>query len=209
MITATREPDASPGPRFALIRDTTGLAWAVRTDTPADVYDTLAEFVATEPSPAALGDEPRHAAEYLTAVGGRVVCGPAYIFPRGVAVPDHRPNVAVVEDIAAIDRHFSGWSQEEIQQRQPLVGVLEDGYAVSLCFCARRSEVAAEAGIETAEPYRGRGLAPLVAAAWAASVRMEGLVPIYSTQWSNKASLAVARKLELQQAADNWNIVDS
>ena len=33
------------------------------------------------------------------------------------------------------------------------------------------------------------------AAAWARAVRASGLIPLYSTSWNNKASLAVARKL--------------
>lgn len=209
MITATREPGASLGPRFALIRATTGIAWAVRAGTPPDVYDRLAALLASEPPITRPGDEPRHAAAYLTAVGGRVVCGPAYTFPKDLSDPARRSEVVVVEDIEIIDRRFVGWSQDEIQQRQPIMGVLEDGQAVSLCFCARRSEGAAEAGVETAEPYRGRGLGPLVAAAWAAAMRREGHLPIYSTQWNNSASLAVARKLGLQPAADNWNIIDT
>ena len=38
--------------------------------------------------------------------------------------------------------------------------MVEDGDAVSVCFCARRSSAAAEAGLETAAAFRGRGLGP-------------------------------------------------
>jgi len=53
------------------------------------------------------------------------------------------------------------------------VAVKEDGHAVSVCFCARRSEKAAEAGLETAEAYRGRGFGPQVTVAWALAVRAD------------------------------------
>lgn len=208
-ITSTREPGSSAGPRFALIRSTTEAAWAVRRGTPTDVIDTLAALVADEPPLRVVGDEPHGAAQYLAAVGGRVVCGPAFAFPEAAGEP-HRDqaDVAFVDDLATISRHFSGWSQQELPTRQPVVGILEDGYAVCLCFCARRSDAAAEAGIETAPRHRGRGLAPRAAAAWAAAVRAEGLLPIYSTQWDNAASLAVARKLGLETVADDWTLVD-
>lgn len=135
--------------------------------------------------------------------------GPAFIFPPGVedAEQDHA-DVSGIEDLSVISHHFSGWSANELPGRQPILGILKDGLAISLCFCARRSEVAAEAGIETVAPHRGHGLAPRVAASWAAAVRAEGLVPIYSTQWINTASLAVARKLGLETAASNWSLVD-
>lgn len=208
-IISTREPRASRGPRFSLIRSTTQVAWAVRSGTPPGVVDTLAALVADEPPLGVVGDEPRHAAEYLTAVDGSIVSGPAFVFPQPVGEP-HRAqhDVVLVEDLATISRQFSGWSHHEIPTRQPIFGILESGDAVSLCFCARRAAIAAEAGIETARPYRGRGLAARVAVAWAAAVQAEGLVPIYSTQWTNSASLAVARKLGLEVVADDWDLVD-
>lgn len=208
-IVSTREPGASRGPRFALIRSTTEVAWAVRAGTPANVVDTLAALVPDETPLEVVGDDPRHAAKYLTVVDGSVVSGPAFAFPEHVEEP-HRAQVDVVlvDDLATISRHFSGWTQHEMPARQPILGILEDGDAVSLCFCARRSATAAEAGIETAHPYRGRGLAPRVATAWAAAVRAESLVPIYSTQWTNPASLAVARNLGLKTVADDWTLVD-
>lgn len=208
-ITSTREPDPSRGPRFALIRSRSAVAWAVRVDTPPEVVDALADLVADEPPLEAPVREPRHAAEYLAAAGGRVVSGPAFTFPEATRPADHQaPNVVPIGDLAVIRHHFSGWSTDEIAERRPILGAVDESYAVCLCFCARRSKAAAEAGVETAEPYRGRGLAPRTTAAWAATVRAAGLVPVYSTQWSNAASLAVARKLSLETAAEYWTIVD-
>lgn len=77
---------------------------------------------------------------------------------------------------------------------------------MSVCFSARRSAMAAEAGIETVAPFRGRGYAPRVAIAWARQVRSLGLTPLYSTDWSNHASLAVARKLKLVPFAADFSV---
>ncbi|MYA61126.1 MAG: GNAT family N-acetyltransferase [Dehalococcoidia bacterium] len=77
---------------------------------------------------------------------------------------------------------------------------------MSVCFCARRSDSVAEAGLETAEAYRGQGLGTRVTAAWANAVRTSGRVPLYSTSWSNGASLAVARKLGLVAYASSWSV---
>ena len=87
-----------------------------------------------------------------------------------------------------------------------MVAVVEDGYAVSVCFCARRSDTAAEAGLETVAAFRGRGLGSQVAAAWAWAVLASGRVPLYSTSWENGASLAVARKLGLAAYASGWSL---
>src|SRR5689334_22010530 len=106
-----------------------------------------------------------------------------------------------VHDEAELSRHFSGWIAGEIRAgRGPVVAVRErgeEGHPVSICFCARRSSTAAEAGVETAARFRGRGYAQRAVTAWAGRIKAEGLTPLYSTDWSNHASLAVARKLNL------------
>jgi len=66
--------------------------------------------------------------------------------------------------------------------------------------------MAHEAGVETAPPYRGRGHAAQVVAAWARAVLELGRVPLYSTSWQNEASRAVARKLSLIRFGDDLHI---
>ena len=107
-----------------------------------------------------------------------------------------------------LECHFHGWSADEIPEREPIMAVMEGGYPVSVCFCARLSEEAAEAGVETASAYRGRGFAPRVTAAWAAAIRASGRVPLYSTGWTNTQSRAVARKLGLVLRAVTWGVGD-
>lgn len=201
-ITGTREPDPSPGPKFALIRGRTGCTWGVRADVPLAVAKQLDDLAKREPPTQDLWEPPVHSEKYITLLHGEVDSGPAFEFPEETAQPH---GAALVKDIQLLEPNFSGWTASEIPGRSPVVALFEDGLAVSICFCARRFE-AAEAGLETAAAYRGRGLGPRVAAAWAMAVRASGRTPLYSTSWSNGASLTVARKLGLKAYASAWSI---
>ena len=139
-------------------------------------------------------------------LSGPVRSGPAFAFPQDLRTPAPGREV-VIDDESPLGRHFTGWVPGEIAAgRSPVMAVCADGDPVSICFCARRSTVAAEAGVETAAPFRGRGYAPRVTAAWASAVKNTGLMPLYSTGWDNSASLAVARKLQLITFATDWSI---
>jgi GNAT superfamily N-acetyltransferase len=217
-ITSTREPGATPGPLFSLVRNANCCAWAVRADVPKDLAIELDRLAREEPPTLDLRDAPVHAARYLSLVGDRIGSGrravakarqsngPTFTFPDAIARPT---GVVVVEDEQQLERHFRGWVAGEIVAgRFPVLAVVEDGYPVSVCFCARRSDVAAEAGLETAEEFRGRGFGARVARAWALAIRETGRVPLYSTSWTNDASLAVARKLGLVAYASHWSLSD-
>ena len=202
-IKNTREPDPSPGPLFSLIRGRSSCAWAVRADIRQDVADEL-DGLARQESPIwNLRQAPVHAERYMSLVNGGVDSGPAFTFPNEIARPE---GTVFIEDPQPLDRHFQGWETSEIPERSPIVALVEEGCAVSICFSARRSNVAAEAGLETADSFRGRGLGPRVAAAWAIAVRTSGCLPLYSTSWSNDASLVVGRKLGLKAYASAWSI---
>lgn len=204
-ITSTREPQSSRGPLLSIIRSQTACVWAVRDDVPREVAEEIEKLARTEPPLEDLRSAPVHAARYLALTGGRAgFRGPAFSFPEALPAA---PDVVLVEDERLLARHFQGWQQGEIAAgRAPVMAIFEGGHPVSLCFCARRSDEAAAAGVETAAAFRGRGLAPLVVAAWAAAVRASGRAPLYSADWTNAASLAVARKLELVAHAAFWNV---
>ena len=202
-IRGTREPDPEPGPLFALIRGRTSCAWAVRADVPQEIAEELAGLAGEEPSVADFGDAPVHAERYRSLAGGEVYSGPAYAFPKTIEQP---AATVFVNEVQLLERNFRGWTAAEIPGRSPVVAVVEDGGAVSVCFCARRSDAAAEAGLETAAAFRGRGLGPQAAAAWALAVRASGRIPLYSTSWSNAGSLSVARKLGLVAYANGWSL---
>ena len=188
-IISTREPDPSEGPMFCLVRGTVSCAWAVRDDVRQDVADELDRLAWEEPSVSCFRDAPVNAERYKSLVKGKEDSGPAFMFPEEIAQPF---DTVFIEDLQLLDHNFTGWKASEVPERTPIVAVLENGQAVSVCFCARRSDTAAEAGLETAVAFRGRGFGTRVAAAWALAVRASGRIPLFSTSQSNDASLAVA-----------------
>jgi RimJ/RimL family protein N-acetyltransferase len=207
-ILSTREPGGTSGPLFSLVRGPVGCVWAVHADVPHTVAAELDRLAAQEPPIDDLHTVPVHADRYKRLLGGEdklhLFAGPAFSFPDHIPQPH---NVQILEDERLLTRHFRGWRVGELAEgRAPMWAVFEDGAPVSICFCARRSDVAAEAGLETAAPFRGRGYALRVTAAWALSVRATGRLPLYSTAWDNYASRAVARKLGLHAYAANWSL---
>lgn len=203
-IRSTREPASTPGPMFALIRGTSNCAWAVRADLPQELADELGRLARAEPPATDLQGNPVHAERYRALAGGELYAGPAFTFPEEIAPST---DTVLVGPVQLLARYFPGWTSAEIEGRSPVVALVEDGDAVSVCFCARRSGAAAEAGLETAAAFRGRGLGPHVTAAWALAVRASGRVPLYSTSWSNGASLSVARTLGLIPYASTWSLL--
>jgi hypothetical protein len=202
-IVSTREPNPAAGPAFILIRDGTTCAWAVHVDVPSRQAGELAALARSEPPVGEVTDPPRHANAYVALLGGRIDSGPVFTFPSTIAASSE---VVTITDLSQLERHLRGWTADELPERSPILGLMEDGHAVSVCFCARRSEKAAEAGLETALNFRGRGFGAQVAAAWARAILNSGRLPLYSTSWSNSASLAVARKLELSACASDWSV---
>ena len=139
-------------------------AWAVRADLPQELADELGRLARAEPPAIDLRGDPVHAERYRALAGGELYAGPAFTFPEEIAPP---PATLLVGPVQLLARYFPGWTSTEIAGRSPVVALMEDGDAVSVCFCARRSGAAAEAGLETAAAFRGRGLGPHVTAAWA------------------------------------------
>jgi predicted GNAT family acetyltransferase len=98
------------------------------------------------------------------------------------------------------------WPREGLDHGDICTAMVVDGAAVSMCSCARLTDRAAQASLETLEAYRGRGYAAVVVAAWARAVRDSGRIPFYSTPHDNVASQAVARKLGLIQYAVEFGV---
>ena len=203
--TTTREPGGMRAPSFLLVRGLHVCAWAVNVDVPASVANELDALARDEPPGAEWQAPPLHGQRYRALLDGeQVYFGPSFRFAADVQTDG--ADTCIVEDERLLGIHFRGWIPGEIAQgRAPVVAIVVDGAPVSVCFCARRSDSTAEAGVETAPAYRGRGLAPRVTAAWAHAVRETGRAPLYSTSWDNHSSLAVARKLGLSTQATFWS----
>ena len=195
-IASTREPSPGQGPAFILVRGAVSCAWAIHRDVAPEIAREVESLAREEPPISDLQTPPTHAKRYMSLVGGELGSGPAFTFPKTVS---QLVDTETVDDLRQLEAHFTGWTAAEIPDASPIVAVLEDGHAVSVCFCARRASFAAEAGLETAPPFR-------VAAAWALAMRASGRTPLYSTAWSNTASRAVARKLGLIPYAATWNL---
>jgi hypothetical protein len=218
-ITGTREPGGTRGPLFTLIRSSTAVAFAVRGDIQEPLAVELLRLAASEPPALDLRNPPAHATRYLSLLADRLVPGqalraktiqsdgPAFTFPLELTPPT---GVVRVTDESSLGPWFRGWEAGELASgRAPCLAVAEAGYPVSLCFSARSSKRAAEAGLETAAAHRGRGFGARVTTAWALAIRESGRTPLYSTFWSNGASLAVARKLGLIAYASDWSLLDA
>lgn len=205
-IVSTIEPQPTDGPSFTLIRSRAERVWAVGARVAPDLADKLVALAAQEPPLDEWRDPPRFAERYRALLCGDLVSGPALEFPDRIDGPE---GVSLIDDARVLQRHLQGWTAEEIPGRTPMAVVTVDGHAVSLCACARRTDEAAEASLETAEPFRGQGLAERVTASWAIAVRASGRIPLYSTSWENLASLAVARKLGLTTYAASWSLYEA
>ncbi len=123
--------------------------------------------------------------------------GPAFEFP------EHAPSGSgwIEVDAANAGVLAGGFDDTipEIESVQPCVASIVQGKAVAVCRTVRQTPRAVEAGVDTMEPFRGRGHGHRVVSGWASVVRREGRVPAYSTWWRNHASRRLAERLGLLQ----------
>lgn len=198
------EPDNKtiPAARLFLGRTQDGNVWRFRADLPDELCEQLNAVCSDEPP---LGEElmkpPLYLESYLRLLephtpGQNVSNGLAYQFTE-FEMPS-TPVIAVTEENSQILQGGFENFIEELPAWQPFVALAETDRAVSVCRSARITSEAHEAGVETLPEFRGNGYARDVVSEWARLVRNTGALPLYSTSWENRASQAVARKLELK-----------
>ncbi len=202
-IVSTREPNPGRGPQFVLIRRADSCAWALSSGIGDEQAGEVTRLALDEDPTSDFRRPPKHIEEYMKIVGGEFDAGPAFEFPERMPLAE---DAALIGDVERLRGSFNDWTADELPARSPIIAILEDDVPISICFCARVSELVAEAGVETAPEFRGRGMAGLATAAWATAILASGRTPIYSTSWSNGSSLAVARKLGLIACASYWNL---
>jgi hypothetical protein len=206
-LVVTNNPGRREAPRFFLGRTSHGVQYRFRADVSDDIARELSLACSEEPTGMDEGP-PRARARYLellerAAPIQREWIGPAYYFPSGL---EAQRRVEVISDRNAdlLGPHFARW-HDDFRLAHPFVALVQDGCAVSVCCSARITTTADEAGVETAEAFRGNGYAPIVVTAWAVAVRELGRMPLYSTSWQNTASRSVATKLGLVQYGSDFH----
>jgi hypothetical protein len=200
-----------PAPRFVLGRTTDGaILRRFRFDLVPRLVKRL-ELLAADEIPATnFGEQPKHFDEYLEILEGRQInMGPCFFIPPGVGsvVENSMPVIPITRNnIENYSLEGFEWLIDEIAVVQPCIAYIHQGRIVSQCRSVRISPRAHEAGLETLEGFRGRGLASLVTAGWARAVRRMGALPFYSTSRENTASQNVARKMTLYYYGDTFSV---
>lgn len=208
-IRAVNYPESPLPPRLAIGLTTEGLRWRFRHDVPTTIRATIDRLLQSESPPVDLQRLPANLAAIRAALAEDAPLedqwfGPAWYAPADLSLPTS--SVATpITDVGELGPDHQDFAID-VESQQPFVAVREDGAIAAVCFCARRSTVAAEAGVQTVEALRGRGHATAVVATWIAAVRQLGLQPLYSTSWENYASQGVARRLGLRLYGANLSL---
>jgi len=144
-----------------------------------------------------------------------VASGPNYVCEAPPALPGLAGLIRSDDPSADFSRLAppadAGWTAEEWElllssQLGPWAAVTVNGEVAALCFCARLTDLAAEAGVRTEPAHRRQGHAAAVTAAWAAQVLATGRVAFYSTSADNVASQGVAARLGLRPIGWIWQL---
>lgn len=204
------EPESEPmvaAPCFFFSRTVEGNLWRTRYDLSDDLSKTLEQLATDEPVVDDLNEPLRHAAEYEAILNVdtpvKLEGNPAYWLPE--LEPPKSAVMISPKNAALLEVHF-GWLVKTVPIYAPMAAVVVDGKAVAVCFCSRITARVAEAGVFTAEDYRGHNYATDTVRGWAAGVRATGRLPLYSTSSTNFASQSIARKLRAVQYATTYSL---
>ncbi len=196
-----------PTPRFFMSCSLSGNIWRTRCDLSDELAAELDGLAAAEPILTDLS-QPPDLTKYTQlleryAPVTNTHAGPAYYLPELDSPTD--AVTITPENMTLLQANFP-YTYGNLEERAPVVVIVEDGVAVSACFSARITPHVAEAGVHTLDAYQKRGYAAETVRGWAAAVRRMGRLPLYSTWWANTASQNVARKLGAVQYAAQFNL---
>jgi hypothetical protein len=208
-LVATRDAEPRPAPRLHLGRSAEGNVWALRADVEAPCAEEIARACAGEaPLRLAAPHRPPTCRERVVALLApveRELRGPAYVLPRDLP-RDGRARLATFEEASEWSEAFP-WLANDFSSIQPVAVAFDHGRPASICHSPRGwTQAATEAGVETLEPFRNRGLATAAVACWALAVQATGRLAFYSTSWDNHASQAVARRLSAHLYGEDWHV---
>jgi GNAT acetyltransferase len=206
-IMGLNEPGAATAPLVFIGRTAEGVVLRTGSGLDPGAEEAIRAFAATlPPALGPAGGEGERLAEIVSRFQPvtKVHAGPAFVFPAPLFPPMGATRI-YPGHIHLLHPELATLAAGFVRQR-PHFAVLRAGAAVSVCYSARASARAAEAGVQTAEQFRGLGCAALAADAWAQEIRSAGKTPFYSTNWENTASMAVARKLDLVEFGEDLHV---
>lgn len=208
-LTTTRDPERHPVPRMFMGRSPEGNVWSVRSDVDPATRRTLERLCSAEPaleSPSA--DALPACAERVRRTLAPIAFewrGPAYVLPKDLPADDRAREVTA--DEAELWSGAFPWLADSFDAIAPVAIAFADGEPASVCHSPRGGTAeAAEAGVETREPFRRRGLATAAVACWARAVQRAGRLALYSTSWDNLASQRVAQRLSARLYGEDWHL---
>lgn len=205
-LTGLNQWDGGQAPRFYFGSTPEGHIVRFGANLPKPLADMLIALCKSEPLVQDLETLPAHQVRYLELLDMEDAwSGPAYRFR---ALPSAQPsNVVSINDNNAhlLNGGLEDWLPD-VKHRQPFYAAIDDDHAVAVCASVRITDTAHEAGVETLLQYRHRGHAIRAVTAWANAVAARGAIPLYSTSWSNTASLGVARALKLEHFGNDFHV---
>ena len=208
-LLSVNEPEGGPAPRFFLGCTTHRARCWFRQDVSRDEQRALTDALATTPAGMDITPPDNPGGGFTTILARRspiqrIWAGPAFRFP-GQSPDFHHAVLITPANASLLHPHLEAWLGD-VGTMSPMLAIVVDGAAVSLCASVRRTALAHEAGVETALAFRARGYGAATVRAWAAAVVRLGGIPLYSTSWSNEASRSLARSLDLRQFATDLHI---
>jgi RimJ/RimL family protein N-acetyltransferase len=206
----SNEPDPPDAPLFFMGRTPAGNIWRFRHDLPDDMAAELDRLCRVEPvvhdftQPPACYEALRAVLEEFAPLTDESR-GPCFRFPA--ELPDGAPAVELTQ--AGVDVLPLDWEgmRRDLSLYAPVAAVLDGDRALSVCFSSRIGPHACEAGLETNPAYRRRGYGAAATALWGRLVRERGRIPLYSTEWDNHPSQAVARRLGLVLYGEDFSLI--
>lgn len=196
----------NPAPRFFWGRTSSGPVLRFRVDVDPDLARRLRTLVADAATPSAWEQAESDVLEILAETGpiDFVWRGPCFAFPPS---PPEAPSAALVreDDADVLSRCLGDWI-DDVGVADPIAVAFEGASAVAVCCSVRKASGVHEAGVETHPDFRQRGHGSAVTLRWAAEVRRQGAIPLYSTSWQNEASQALARRIGLLQYGHTFHV---
>lgn len=138
-----------------------------------------------------------HAMEMLHLFGVSTKLGHfrTYIFPDNFSTDVSNVKCFSQDDPEIVAFGFRGLADK-------VYAIEREGMILSACVSSRQNSKSAEAWVFTHPDQRRKGFAQQVVAAWAGSLKSEGIIPFYSHEVENTGSANLACKMGLIQLFD-------